>query len=269
MISSVTDLSVPELDRPRSCDSSLDRKATGQILTCCASLDGSQCKICRSLISLSNSSQFNDSQSFSPKMKRDASSSLYSGVFSHALDPLVSPPASRGNTLKTLRSLTEEAEDGSLNSTDIYKDNDVNCMKKIVINRNVTENNLLCFPEDLPNEFYLCKEAFVTEEMWSSFIKQLNGIFFKISSFSEAIPPQLFFGEGDFYLHQFSQCIGASVFQLSSVLGEAECAAACVEFNCVAVNVVPLPDMTVNCEILTSLEAIVPANGMSCYAMPY
>ena len=63
----------------------------------------------QSLISIPSGSKLNDCQQLSFNVKREGSTSSYNENTKLLRDVLATPPSSRGNTLKTLCSLAEEA----------------------------------------------------------------------------------------------------------------------------------------------------------------
>uniref|UniRef100_A0A915ATP6 Apple domain-containing protein n=2 Tax=Parascaris TaxID=6254 RepID=A0A915ATP6_PARUN len=74
------------------------------------------------------------------------------------------------------------------------------------------------------------------------------------------------YGGHTFYLHKMTECKGGKVFEVQNVQDYDQCRAACMEYNCAAVNVFQLGEFQFVCEILEDIEGMIPATGAACYA---
>ncbi|VDD91373.1 unnamed protein product [Enterobius vermicularis] len=169
------------LERPKSFSITPNSERRNQLFGCRLSADGDQCNLCKSLISIPSGSKLNDCQQLSFNVKREGSTSSYNENTKLLRDVLATPPSSRGNTLKTLCSLAEEAvDDGGSSEKPLALIPDSDRKKeetdKIILERNVVVRNMNCFPDTFPADCCFLKLGNMTfsEEEWLSFVQKLN-----------------------------------------------------------------------------------------------
>ncbi|OZC10100.1 hypothetical protein X798_02951 [Onchocerca flexuosa] len=93
-----------------------------------------------------------------------------------------------------------------------------------------------------------------------------------------ALPSFLNYGNVMFHLLQNTECKGGKVYEIQEVAlvlfqilvaiwnqDVDQCSQACLAFSCVAVNVFQLGEFDFTCEILGTMEGIIPAQGAACY----
>uniref|UniRef100_A0AC35THZ4 Apple domain-containing protein n=1 Tax=Rhabditophanes sp. KR3021 TaxID=114890 RepID=A0AC35THZ4_9BILA len=81
------------------------------------------------------------------------------------------------------------------------------------------------------------------------------------------LPANTWVGSRNFELMQSTECKGAKLYEIRSIVDIDQCKTSCLEYNCNAVNLFQIAEMDFMCEILGEVDSYEPAQGAACYVV--
>uniref|UniRef100_A0AC34QH16 Apple domain-containing protein n=1 Tax=Panagrolaimus sp. JU765 TaxID=591449 RepID=A0AC34QH16_9BILA len=84
-----------------------------------------------------------------------------------------------------------------------------------------------------------------------------------------SLPQMQYVNDKPFHLMQYTECRGGKVYEINDVQDIDQCKLACVQHDCMAVNLYKLNDFQFKCEILAYVRGYYPTQGAACYVSYY